>query len=304
MSFFQIFHRSIKPFDTGYLPEQDGHQIFYQQFGHPKGEVVLAFHGGPGGASRASQARLFNLKKRRVILFDQRACGRSLYEDAFRKNTITACVSDGMRLLIYLGITGKITVFGSSFGTTCAVLFAETYPQRVKKIILKSVFLGRVQDFKHASPAAALFYPDVVDLFQKQAGQKIEAYYAQLAFSDNLADQKKAFQYYGSFEKQLGALSVAFKAPQELDEKKLLSFRIMMHYVSHKMFLKDNQLLKEASKIAHIPTLIYQNRLDFCCPPSQAFELHQALKKSKLILFADSGHGSDQLNKRIKTDLK
>lgn len=304
MTFFNLFKREIKPYAVGYLPECDGHRIYYQQVGNPAGEIVLSFHGGPGGSSRAKYADFFNLKKYRVILFDQRACGLSIFKDPFYKNTTQDTAADTVRLLNHLNVRGKIVALGVSFGSTCATLFAEMFPERVKKLVLVSVFLGRDKDSENTSASAALFYPDALDILQKQVGKRsLQDAYHHLIFSDKHTDQKKALQYYGAFEKQLGSLEVKFDAP-ELTEKALLRFRVMMHYVKNKMFLTENQLVKNARKIAGIPCVIYQNRLDFCCPPYQAYELHKALPKSKLVLFADSGHGSAELHERIRKDFR
>ncbi len=301
---FSFLKPKIKPYSTGYLPEKDGHCIYFQQFGNKNGEVILSFHGGPGGRGKASHAGLFNLKKYRIILFDQRACGLSLFKDPFFKNTTKETMSDAIRLLDYLDIKGKIIINGSSFGSTCALLFAETFPERVKLLNISSVFLGRKQDFDSFSSSSSLFYPDILDLFQKQAGKKdIIEYYHELAFSDNVKIQQKALRYFGSFEKQLGQKDITFP-DIKIDDKKLLRLRIMLHYMKNKMFLSDNQIIKNAKKIRNIPTFIYQNRLDFCCPPYQAFEVHKALPKSKLTLFADAGHGSKGLFDIVKKDWK
>ena len=299
----------LKPFDTGYLPECDGHLIFYQQFGNPKGEPVLSFHGGPGGCSKASHASNYNLKKYRVILFDQRGCGLSQSADPFYKNTIQATVKDALRLLEHLHITQKVTVAGASYGSTCALLFAEEHPEKVKRLILSCIFLARPCDIQNCSASAALFYPDAVDLFhaqaQKAGARSVEAYYSDLIFSNKLSDNKRALKYYGSFEHQLGHYSLKFEdAEQAPDTKAIQRFRIVMHYMTHKMFLSGNQLLRNADKISHIPTTIYQNRLDFCCPPYQAYELHKALPSSRLRLIADRGHGSEKLFAAMREDLK
>ncbi|MDD3669101.1 MAG: alpha/beta fold hydrolase [Alphaproteobacteria bacterium] len=300
--FLKCLKRPIRPYDEGHLPARDGHRIYYQQVGNPRGEVVLSFHGGPGSSSSPEYAGIFNLKKYRVILFDQRACGRSLFKDAFHKNTIQDTMADAVRLLDHLNVAGKIIACGASFGATCATLFAQTHPRRVKQVVLVSVFLGRKRDTALFGSSAPLFYPDAVDVFRAQAGRKsVDDYYHALIFSPDKADQKKALRYYGSFEHRLGDAAVAFDAP-ELTDEAVLKFRIVMHYTKHNMFLTDGQLIKNASKMAHIPTIIYQNRLDFCCPPYQAYDLHKALPQSRLVLFADTGHGSPKLYRRVRRD--
>lgn len=291
---FNLRKKFIKPYAAGHLPALNGHAVFYQQIGNPKGIPVISFHGGPGGSSRAKHAAVFNRRKYRVIMFDQRACGQSTAEKPFYKNTIQDTVKDAARLLDFLGIREKVIAAGASYGTTCALLFAQTYPERVSKIVLNSVFLARKRDAENISPATALFYPDMLEILQRQAVLKdCAAYYHRLALSPRKRDRLKALAYYGSWEKQLGKRAVAL--PQAADETRLRNVQIALHYEKNNFFMKDNQLLKNARKIAHIPTLIIHNRLDMCCPPYQAWELHRALPKSRLILMPGRGHGGDRL---------
>lgn len=292
---WRLKRRFVKSVTDGYLPVCDGHKIYYQCFGNPKGKPVLSFHGGPGGSSRAKHAAVWPLKTHFVICFDQRGCGKSETKRPLYKNTIFDTVRDGMRLLDYLGIREKIIVAGGSYGATCAVLFAEEYPSRVRKLVVNSVFLARPQDYRFSSPSALLFYPDVLHMFQKQSGgMDIETYFDKLLFSKKRADNERAVRYWGAFEHQLGDLAPTFPR-RSVSDAAILNARIMRHYVKNRFFLKRNQLIDNIKRLTGIPTLIVQNRLDFCCPPAQAYELHRALKRSRLVLVPDSGHGSDML---------
>lgn len=292
---WRLKSRFLKPVQTGFLPVVDGHRIYYQCFGNKKGIPVLSFHGGPGGSSRAKHAAVWPMNKYYVILFDQRACGKSTAERPFYKNTVFDTVCDGVRLLKHLNITQKVIVAGGSYGATCAVLFAEENAARVRRLVVNSVFLGRPQDYRLSSPTAPLFYPDVLHLFQKQSGgMDIETYYDKLLFSKKRADNERAVRYWGAFEHQLGVLNPLFPR-RPVSDADVLRARLMRHYVKNRFFLKRNQLIDNAKRLAGIPALIVQNRLDFCCPPAQAYELHRALKRSRLILIPDRGHGSEVL---------
>ncbi len=292
MFWFKLRLKFIKPFNQGYLPEIDGHKIFYQEIGNKKGKPVLVFHGGPGGSSKPYQASGFNLKKYRIITFDQRGCGKSEYKNLLYKNTINDTTNDAIRLLKYLKIKKEIIVAGASFGVTCALHFAQTYPELVKKIVLNSVFLARKKDGENMSPSAKLFYPDALETLQNVAkGQDMISFCCKKLFSNKKTDMDLAMQYYAPFEHAIGTLDVNF-SKQEYTEKQLNKFKIFMHYMKHDFFLKENQLIKNAKKIAHIPTLIYHNRIDFICPLYQAYELHKALKNSKLYIVKASGHCS------------
>lgn len=294
----------LKPYHTGYLPAEDGHRVYYQEVGNPNGIPVISFHGGPGGSGRTKHAQIFNLKKYRVLLFDQRGCGLSTYQDPLYKNTTLKTVNDAKRLIEHLKIQRKVIISGGSFGATCALLFAETYPEYVSKLVLNSVFLARFKDADNASPIIKFFYPDFLNELQEQAGKKnIFDYYYGLLFSKKRSDQVKAVHYYRGLEHMAGLLNPSFTTTKISDDD-IRRFRIFMHYQKNNFFLKENQLLKDAKKIIHIPTLIYQNRLDFCCPPYQAFELYQTLNKSKLVIVADQGHGSPKLFKTIRKDFE
>ena len=296
--YFKLRNHFIKPYDEGWLPELDGHEIHYYQLGNPKGEPVIQFHGGPGGSAKPSYSGMYNLRKQRIIMFDQRGCGFTQSKDPLYKNTTQATLKDALRLLAYLQITDKVVVAGASFGSTLAILFAETYPERVKRLCINSIYLGRPEDIENLSPATALFYPDALDVVKTKAnGQNLNKYYNRLISSKNRADNEKAIRYYQRLERIGGSGEYDVTFPKtELTDKNVQKFRVFMHYVMHDMFLTQNQLLKEAQKIAHIPTEIFQNRLDFSCPPSQAWALHKALPQAKFTLIPDKGHGSDYMS--------
>ena len=295
MFWFKLRLKFIKPYNCGYLPEADGHKIFYQEFGNKSGLPILVFHGGPGGSSKPYQASGFDLKKYRVVTFDQRGCGKSEYKELLLNNTIQDTMKDAIRLLKYLNIKQEITVAGASFGVTCALLFAQTYPELVNKIVLNSVFLARKKDGENMSPAAGLFYPDGIDVLQKVAkGKDMIDFCYQKLFSNKQKDVDLAMQYYAPFEHMIGTFDIDFPK-REYDEKRLSKFKIFMHYMKNDFFLKDNQLIKDAKKIAHIPTYIYHNRIDFICPLYQAYDLHKALKNSNLRIVKSTGHCGVQI---------
>ena len=301
---FPFFRRFIKPYDTGYVPVGDGHQLFYQQVGNPKGKIVLSFHSGPGGRSKSTHATHYDLKKYRIILFDQRGCGLSKYTDAFRCNTTMDTIRDGMKILNYLKIKGKITVAGASFGSGLAIIFAETYPTRVKQIIVNSVFLMRKADSMWTSRDCRIFYPDLMDEMRHIAkSDNIVPYFHKMAFSDKYRDIQLAKKYYGSFERELGSLSPSFK-PQSLTDESVQSLRIYLHYEKNLFFIKPDQIMDNIDKIKSIPTLIIHNRLDFVCPVCMAYDLHRALPKSRLAIVPDKGHASPKLFKVLDAEIK
>ena len=294
---FKFRNHFVKPYDEGWLPAVDGHEIHYYQMGNPKGETVIQFHGGPGGSAHPRYACLYNLKKQRIITFDQRGCGLSRFQKLLYKNSSQDTLKDALHLLNHLNITEKIVVAGGSFGSTLAILFAETYPNRVKRLCIDSIFLGRPEDCQNMTPATALFYPDALDTVQGIAKTKnLDNYYYKLLFSQKRSDNEKAIRYYKQLERIGGSGEYDVSFPKkEVTDKDIQKFRVFMHYIINQMFLKPNQLVKDAHKIKSISTEIFQNRFDFCCPPYQAYDLHKALPQAKFTLVPDKGHGSDYM---------
>ena len=303
--FFDLFNFDPKPFAEGMLPVKDGHKVYFIQYGNPNGIPVLSFHGGPGGSSRVKYAKLFDLKKYHFIQFDQRGGGMSEYDDLCAHNTTSDLINDAKRLLDHLNIKTPIIAHGCSWGSTMALLFAEAYPQLVKKIVVHSVFLARPHDADWVNKDSERFYPDLwQQMRQKIDNKDVLKEYTRLLFSADEADNLQALSYLGSYEHKLGQLDPKFEILTEIDDSFLKSARIYFHYVGHNFFITDNQILDNVAKIKDIPCLIVHNRMDFCCPVEQAWDLHQAMPNSVLKINAGYGHSSPQLMKVVKSALK
>lgn len=302
---WKFWHREPCAFDSGWVEVGSGHKIYYLQYGNPQGIPVLSFHGGPGGASRPKYIRLFDLRKYRFIQFDQRACGQSQYEDAFRDNDTAHLLADAGKLLQYLNISAKIIVHGASWGSTLALLFAENYPDKVSAIVVSSVFLAREYDYKWADSDSKRFYPDMFAIMLEQINSDdIRGRYSEMLFSDDTENQRKALQYFGSYEYMLGSLNPRFTEPEAVEfDRELLCARIAFHYAGHRYFIRENQILDEIEKIRNIPALIVHNRMDFCCPPQQAWELHKAMPQSELIIIPDYGHSTSRILRTMRKKL-
>jgi proline iminopeptidase len=306
--FFNLFKREPRAFNSGWLPEKDGHEIFFQEFGNPAGKAVLAFHGGPGGSSKPRHAGIYNLKKCRVVLFDQRGCGRSRFTDKLYRNTTAEALSDAIRLLDFLNIKSRIVAAGGSWGSTLALLFSEKHPARVEKIFVNSVFLARRRDVREwCQGEARRFYPDLIEELERRTkgAGSIDEHYAKLLYSGDARKVREAVKYYGCLEDIMGAVDPKFKLPKPADFAKIRDeLEVFMHYMLHDSFIAENQVLKNANRIRGIPMLIVHNRLDMLCPADQAWELHKACPKSRLHFVPDRGHGSDMMYKEAKRLLK
>ena len=294
-----------KPFNEGYLPELDGHEIYFREFGNPEGQVILTFHGGPGFWSRPETVKSFNLKKYRVIQFDQRGCGKSKPAGKLDNNTTHDNVDDVIRLLDYLKISEKIILYGGSWGSTMALAFAECYPDVVKCMVLSKIFLANDASRKWELKGSEVFYPDILEEIRGGLADNdlIPDYYIKLINSEDISDQAKAASLYGSLESFLGNMDpkINMHIP---DAQELAMLKVYIYYSAQRFMLKDDELIINAFKIKHIPTLIVHNRLDFICPPINAYRLHKVLPESKLIIVADKGHSSKKLKKVIDKEMK
>lgn len=295
---FGFFNNKV--FDKGYLPEYEGHEIYYQQMGNPQGEPVIFFHGGPGGQCKKSHGRYFNLKTQRVIMFDQRGAGLSKAEDIISLNDTKRLVKDAKRLLEYLNITEPVIAAGGSWGSTLALLFAEKYPECVKKICIYAVFLARREDMEWMLRDSGLFYPDLLEEIRHQSeGENPYTHYAKLIFSDDLGSIQTAVKYMVHYEYQLGKLDAGFKEVA-LDNNIINAARISLYYAANRYFLTDNEILKNIDKIKEIPTTIIHNRLDMCCPLKGAWDLYRSLDNAHIEIIADLGHVGDKLRKAYR----
>lgn len=302
--FWNMFKREQRPYLENFLETDDGYKIYYRAFGNPQGIPVLSFHGGPGGSSRPKYAKLFAKNKFNFIQFDQRGCGNSTAIDIWRNNNTQYLLNDAYNILQKLNIKGQIIVHGVSWGATLALLFAEKFPQMVQKIVVSSVFLARQYDNMWVQQDSGRFYPDLwAQMRAKVHCRDIHSVYRRLLFSNRASDNIKAMTYWGSYEYMLGKLNPQFSEPLSIDEAELTAMRLAAYYAEHNYFMRENQILRQINKIKHIPTLIVHNRMDFCCPLQQAWDLHQALPQSKLIIVPACGHSTPQLLKIVKKEI-
>lgn len=290
---FSFFNNKV--INQGWLPPHEGHEIYYAEIGNPKGEIVLTFHGGPGGCCNPQKNSYFNLKKQRVIMFDQRGCGKSRYDELTALNDTKHVIKDAKRLLEYLNINEPITIAGGSWGSTLALLFAEKYPDSVKKLALSSIFLARREDMEWMLKTSGLFYPDLLEEIRRQSdGENPYTHYARMVFSEDLGSIQSAIKYMVNYEHVLGKTNAKFEDIR-IDNKVIAEARVYLYYAANRFFLDENEILKNIDKIKDIPTLIVHNRLDMCCPIKGAWELYRALNNAEIDINPDIGHGGKQL---------
>lgn len=290
-------YAAIEPYTTGTLKVSDLHTLYYEEVGNPDGKPIVFLHGGPGGGIDPLHRRFFDPQQWRVILFDQRGCGRSVPHAELRQNTTWDLVSDIERLRIHLGID-RWVVFGGSWGSTLALAYSQTHPAACKGLILRGIFLLRSKELSwFYQEGASYFFPDAWEDYLKpippaERHDLIAAYYGRLTSEDPLIRQEAA-RAWSVWEASTSKLLPDVGLQQRFGESQFADAfaRIECHYFINKgFFQQENQLLDGCDRIRQLPTVIVQGRYDVVCPPMSAWDLHQALPQSELILIADAGH--------------
>ena len=289
----------IEPFETGRLPVGDGHELYFEQCGNPTGKPVVFLHGGPGAGCNTNARRFFNPEKYRIVLFDQRGCGRSTPHASLVANTTWHLVADIERLRQHLAIE-RWLVFGGSWGSTLALAYAQTHPQRVTQLVLRGIFMLRRWELEwfYQTGADAIF-PDAWDDYlaaipEVERGDLMSAYHRRLTSTDP-AVQLEAAKAWSVWE---GRTSYLFQDPNHVEASAAdlfaLAFaRIECHYfVNGGFFDRDDQLLANAYRLKGIPAVIVQGRYDVVCPMRSAWDLHQVWPEADLRIVPDAGHSA------------
>lgn len=288
-----------KPYNDGYLPEENGHKVYFAEYGNKSGKPVLVFHGGPGGSCKSRHLKGINLKKYRVITLDQRGCGLSQPLGEIKNNTTKDLLNDYDRLLNYLNINEKVILRGGSWGSTVALLWAERNPQKTEKMLLSQIFLAN-DDFHHWEfDGTKYIYPEFVEYMSKKSKGNTTSYYDKLIQSNSKKKQLEAINEFGWFERICGSMDPKFAEETDVCDKELASNRIYMNYAANNFFLKENDILKNVNKIKDIETVMVHNRLDLICPYKGAYDLHKKLNNSKLITIDEFGHVGVKIYKAI-----
>lgn len=288
------------PAKTYTLPEKDGHTVSFFEYGNPNGSAIISFHGGPGSKSKLHHAERFDLKKYRVILFDQRGCGKSLPNGKLEHNTTDDLLGDAERIREQLGIE-KWFVAGGSWGSTLSLLYAIKYPERTRGILISAVFLADHDSTSWAMEderGAARLMPDVwekrMDFF-KRFNIKLETQNADILKALDGATLEKQKEIAAEVQDWEGNLfstlsSVSYANLEDITEEDIASVRIFMHYEMNHEFISDNFILKNIGVVENTSVVIVHGRYDVLCPLQKAHELVGKLKNAELIIATSSGH--------------
>ena len=291
----QYLYPPIDPFDQRMMDVGDGHRIYVEQCGNPDGIPVVILHGGPGGGCSPAMRRYFDPSVYRVVLFDQRGCGRSRPHASTEANTTWHLVSDIEQIRVALDID-KWLVFGGSWGATLSLIYAECHPDRTAYLILRGVFLmTRTELDWFYGGGAGKFWPDLWSRFtglvpEDEQGDLIAAYHRRL-FSGDLMQETRFARAWASWENALASIDNEGPGGESPAEYARAFARLENHYFTNVGFLeRDGQILHNIDTIAHIPGVIVQGRYDMICPPVSAHRLHEAWPRSRLSFVPRAGH--------------
>jgi proline iminopeptidase len=293
--------RDIEPFSFGWLSTDGPHELYYEECGAPRGKPAVILHGGPGGAVNPTMRRFFDPDRWRMALFDQRGCGRSRPNASLEDNTTWSLIADIERLREHLGVE-KWTVFGGSWGSTLALAYALTHPDRVEGLVLRGIFLLTQKELGwFYQQGASMLFPDAWERFLapipvEERGDLMAAYHRRLIHPDRRI-QAQAANAWSQWEGDTISLRGPEARPPKFNEEDFaIAFaRIECHFFANRGFFEeDGWILNNIGRIRHIPTWIVQGRFDVVTPLDSAWSLHKAWPEANFEIVWDAGHASTE----------
>ena len=286
----------LEPHARGWLPVGDGHEVYWEICGNPAGKPAVFLHGGPGGGCSPEHRRLFDPERYRVLLLDQRGCGRSRPHGSLDANTTWDLVGDIERLRELMGVE-RWLVFGGSWGSTLALAYAEAHPERVSELVLRGIFLLRRWELLwYYQHGASLLFPDKWEGFlapipPEEQDDLIAAYRRRLIDPDPQV-QLEAARAWSLWEGETITLlpNEGFSRQFGADDFARAFARIENHYFVHGGWLEEGQLLRDVGRLRAIPAVIVQGRYDIATPAASAWDLHRAWPEAEFRLIEGAGH--------------
>lgn len=291
----------IEPYDFGFLSVGDDHEIYWETSGNPDGKPVVFVHGGPGGGTAPKQRQFFDPVHYRIVLFDQRGCGKSIPLGSLVNNDTQHLISDMEELRTQLAIESWL-VFGGSWGSTLSLAYAQAHPERTEALILRGIFLSRQKelDWFMSKDGMGAIFPEAYDDFiaslpEEEHADIFNSFYARLTDPDpaiHMPVAKAWSGYEGSCVSLLPDPEII--AASREDNLALSRARIEAHYFNHRSFLPEKGLLGHMDKIRHIPAVIVHGRYDIVCPITTAYELSKAWPEAEFRVIDDAGHSASE----------
>jgi len=287
----------IEPYETGYLVVSDIHKLYYEVSGNPDGKPVFVLHGGPGGSCRPAMRQFFDPGKFMIVMFDQRGAGRSKPYAEIKENTTWDLVEDIEKLRTHLAVDAMM-LFGGSWGSTLALAYAETYPEHVTDMVLRGVFTATQAEINHFYHGGVrLLFPDVYDQFLNALPEPdtrpLPDYLFSLLTSEDTTLQVKISKAWTKYEWKISDLDISDEVIENfLEKNSAYAFSLIEnYYMMNHCFLEEGQLWENLDRIKGIPVTIVNGRVDWPCPTITAYDLHQSLPGSRLIISEMGGHG-------------
>ena len=288
----------IEPFEVNFL-EIDDHKIYYEVSGNPNGKPAIFVHGGPGGGGSTEVRRFFNPELYKIIVFDQRGCGRSKPHASLKNNTTWHLVSDMEKIREKLGIE-RWLVFGGSWGSTLSLAYAQAHPNRVSELVLRGIFMLRKKelDWFYQEGASKIFpepWEEFLQPIEDDKRDNLMDAYREIFYGDDQEKKLEAAVAWSKWEAATSSLLISKSRVDEFQDPKFaLAFAMIEnHYFVNKGFLEDeNQLLENLDVIRHIPAVIVQGRYDVVCPIESAWELASKWPEADFIVTPNSGHSA------------
>jgi proline iminopeptidase len=292
----RIYYPPIEPYDSGMLDVGDGHRVYWELSGNPDGKPAVFLHGGPGGGFSPQHRSLFHPERYRVLLFDQRGCGKSTPRAELEANTTWHLVADMERLREHVGVD-RWQVFGGSWGSALALAYAENHPDRVSELVLRGIFMLRRAELAwYYQEGASRIFPDKWELFlepipEAERGDLIAAYRNRLTSPDR-AIRAEAARAWSTWE---GSTITLLPDPLLATRFGQAEFadafaRIENHYLVHGGWLEEGQLLRDAGRLKGIPGVVIHGRYDMACPAENAWALHRAWPDAEFHMVEGAGH--------------
>lgn len=289
----------IEPYSTHYIATNNGHSIYVEESGNSKGTPIIFLHGGPGGGTGPKQRRFYDPNHYRIILFDQRGCGKSTPAGGIVNNTTDDLLTDIETIRKHLKIENWI-LFGGSWGSTLALAYATEYPNMVDGLILRGIFLSRRFELDWFLKDVEIFFPEkyrtLLDFNESISKETLVDDYSKLVFGDDLDVAKKAAYCWNNFEGSILKLTYekSDEVPEINYEDELARARVQLHYIKNNCFVDGDKILEKISAVKDKPIVIIQGQYDMVCPPKTAFELYEQLPKAEFKVIPDAGHSASE----------
>jgi proline iminopeptidase len=295
------FYPPVEPFRTHRLKVSALHEIYVEECGNPAGQPVVFVHGGPGGGVEPWHRQFFDPRRYRVVLIDQRGCGKSTPHAELRENTTWDLIADMEAVRDKLGVQ-KWVVFGGSWGATLSLAYAETHPDRVSALVLRGIFLLRPEEIRwFYQEGANWMFPDAWEQYiapipAAERSDLVKAYHKRLTSKDARV-RSEAAKAWSIWEGATSKLLPSEDLVKRFGEDRFAEAfaRIECHYfVNNGFFKTDNWLLENVGRIRKIPGVIVQGRYDVVCPMKSAWDLHRAWPEADFRVVADAGHAASE----------